>query len=91
MVFTKIFVDSELSWIIITLTRKILEMQTAEENKAIIRKDAGKLADFIMFTQRSFLLNLSKRLQSNGRINPLAANAASPDRAERPVQAPALA
>lgn len=62
MVFTKIFVDSELSWIIITLTRKILEMQTAEENKAIIRKDAGKLADFIMFTQRSFLLNLSKEL-----------------------------
>jgi DNA-binding MarR family transcriptional regulator len=37
-------------------------MQTAEENKAIIRKDAGKLADFIMFTQRSFLLNLSKEL-----------------------------
>ena len=38
MVFTKIFVDSELSWIIITLTRKILEMQTAEENKAIIEE-----------------------------------------------------
>jgi DNA-binding MarR family transcriptional regulator len=37
-------------------------MQTAEENKASIRKDAGKLADFIMFTQRSFLLNLSKEL-----------------------------
>ena len=37
-------------------------MQTAEENQAIIRKDAGKLADFIMFTQRSFLLNLSKEL-----------------------------
>ncbi len=37
-------------------------MQTAEENKATIRKDAGKLADFIMFTQRSFLLNLSKEL-----------------------------
>ena len=37
-------------------------MQTAEEPKISIRKDAGKLADFIMFTQRSFLLNLSKEL-----------------------------
>lgn len=37
-------------------------MQTAEDNKTTIRKDAGKLADFIMFTQRSFLLNLSKEL-----------------------------
>jgi len=37
-------------------------MQTAEEPKASIRKDAGKLADFIMFTQRNFLLNLSKEL-----------------------------
>lgn len=37
-------------------------MQTAEETKTSIRKDAGKLADFIMFTQRSFLLNLSKEL-----------------------------
>ena len=37
-------------------------MQTAEETKHTIRKDAGKLADFIMFTQRSFLLNLSKEL-----------------------------
>ena len=37
-------------------------MQTAEESKISIRKDAGKLADFIMFTQRSFLLNLSKEL-----------------------------
>jgi DNA-binding MarR family transcriptional regulator len=37
-------------------------MQTAEEAKTSIRKDAGKLADFIMFTQRSFLLNLSKEL-----------------------------
>jgi DNA-binding MarR family transcriptional regulator len=37
-------------------------MQTAEETKSSIRKDAGKLADFIMFTQRSFLLNLSKEL-----------------------------
>lgn len=37
-------------------------MQTAEDPKTTIRKDAGKLADFIMFTQRSFLLNLSKEL-----------------------------
>ncbi len=37
-------------------------MQTAEDSKTTIRKDAGKLADFIMFTQRSFLLNLSKEL-----------------------------
>lgn len=37
-------------------------MQTADESKISIRKDAGKLADFIMFTQRSFLLNLSKEL-----------------------------
>ncbi len=37
-------------------------MQTAEDTKVTIRKDAGKLADFIMFTQRSFLLNLSKEL-----------------------------
>src|SRR4029079_8705617 len=37
-------------------------MQTAEDTKTSIRKDAGKLADFIMFTQRSFLLNLSKEL-----------------------------
>jgi DNA-binding MarR family transcriptional regulator len=37
-------------------------MQTAEETKTAMRKDAGKLADFIMFTQRSFLLNLSREL-----------------------------
>ncbi len=37
-------------------------MQTAEESKLTIRKDASRLADFIMFTQRSFLLNLSKEL-----------------------------
>lgn len=37
-------------------------MQTLEESKQIIRKDASRLADFIMFTQRSFLLNLSKEL-----------------------------
>ena len=37
-------------------------MQTLEESKLTIRKDASRLADFIMFTQRSFLLNLSKEL-----------------------------
>ena len=37
-------------------------MQTQEETKQTIRKDASRLADFIMFTQRSFLLNLSKEL-----------------------------
>ena len=37
-------------------------MQTLTENTQTVRKDAGRLADFIMFTQRSFLLNLSKEL-----------------------------
>lgn len=37
-------------------------MQTIDEQKQSIRKDASRLADFIMFTQRSFLLNLSKEL-----------------------------
>ena len=37
-------------------------MQTVKDEDQIIRKDAGRLADFIMFTQRSFLLNLSKEL-----------------------------
>jgi DNA-binding MarR family transcriptional regulator len=37
-------------------------MQTVKDDDQIIRKDAGRLADFIMFTQRSFLLNLSKEL-----------------------------
>jgi DNA-binding MarR family transcriptional regulator len=37
-------------------------MQVVNENKQTVRKDAGRLADFIMFTQRSFLLNLSKEL-----------------------------
>lgn len=37
-------------------------MQTVEDPKNVIRKDASRLADFIMFTQRSFLLNLSKEL-----------------------------
>ena len=36
-------------------------MQTVNDDQ-LIRKDAGRLADFIMFTQRSFLLNLSKEL-----------------------------
>ena len=36
-------------------------MQTINDDQ-LIRKDAGRLADFIMFTQRSFLLNLSKEL-----------------------------
>ncbi|MGK0184651.1 MAG: DNA-binding MarR family transcriptional regulator [Verrucomicrobiales bacterium] len=37
-------------------------MQTVNEQKKTVRRDASKLADFIMFTQRSFLLNLSKEL-----------------------------
>ncbi len=37
-------------------------MQAVNENTQTVRKDAGRLADFIMFTQRSFLLNLSKEL-----------------------------
>lgn len=37
-------------------------MQTVEESKQTIRRDAGKLADFIMFIQRSLLLDLSKVL-----------------------------
>lgn len=37
-------------------------MQVETENNLTVRKDAGRLADFIMFTQRSFLLNLSKEL-----------------------------
>lgn len=37
-------------------------MQTAKEEEQLMRRDAGRLADFIMFTQRSFLLNLSKEL-----------------------------
>lgn len=37
-------------------------MQTAQEEEQLMRRDAGRLADFIMFTQRSFLLNLSKEL-----------------------------
>ena len=37
-------------------------MQLETENDLTVRKDAGRLADFIMFTQRSFLLNLSKEL-----------------------------
>ena len=37
-------------------------MQLVNENKENVKKEASKLADFIMFTQRSFLLNLSKEL-----------------------------
>ncbi len=37
-------------------------MQLVNENKEAVKKEASKLADFIMFTQRSFLLNLSKEL-----------------------------
>ncbi len=37
-------------------------MQVVNEQQKSVRKDASKLADFIMFTQRSFLLNLSKEL-----------------------------
>ena len=37
-------------------------MDLATDNTQTVRKDAGRLADFIMFTQRSFLLNLSKEL-----------------------------
>jgi hypothetical protein len=37
-------------------------MQTIDDTASTIREDASKLADFIMFTQRSFLLNLSREL-----------------------------
>jgi DNA-binding MarR family transcriptional regulator len=37
-------------------------MQSPDDQKQNVRKDAMRLADFIMFTQRSFLLNLSKEL-----------------------------
>lgn len=37
-------------------------MPATEDHSRSVRKDAGRLADFIMFTQRSFLLNLSKEL-----------------------------
>ena len=37
-------------------------MQLVNDNKENVKKEASKLADFIMFTQRSFLLNLSKEL-----------------------------
>ena len=39
-----------------------MAMQVVNEQDKTVRKDASKLADFIMFTQRSFLLNLSKEL-----------------------------
>jgi DNA-binding MarR family transcriptional regulator len=37
-------------------------MQVAEDKKNPARSEADKIADFIMFTQRSCLLNLSKEL-----------------------------
>jgi spermidine dehydrogenase len=37
-------------------------MQVVNEQQKSVRKDASKLADFIMFTQRAFLLNLSTEL-----------------------------
>lgn len=37
-------------------------MQVAEDKKNPSRSEADKIADFIMFTQRSCLLNLSKEL-----------------------------
>ncbi|MEM8953472.1 MAG: MarR family transcriptional regulator [Verrucomicrobiota bacterium] len=37
-------------------------MQVVNEKTDSVKKEAHKLADFIMFTQRSFLLNLSKEL-----------------------------
>ena len=43
-------------------------MQVITENNETVRKDAGRLADFIMFTQRSFLLNLSKELNKGNVI-----------------------
>ncbi len=37
-------------------------MQATDDQKQTARKDAMRLADFIMYTPRSFLLNLSKEL-----------------------------
>lgn len=37
-------------------------MKTAEDPKTPMKKVAGDVADFIMFTQRSFLLDLSREL-----------------------------
>ena len=42
--------------------KKTNRMQTIDETASTIREDASKLADFIMFTQRSFLLDLSREL-----------------------------
>ena len=42
--------------------KKTNRMQTIDETASTIREDASKLADFIMFTQRSYLLNLSREL-----------------------------
>ena len=35
---------------------------TTEQANTSVEKDAGRLADFVMFVQRSFLLNLTKEL-----------------------------
>lgn len=37
-------------------------MQVVNQNETTTTTEAGRLADFIMFTQRSFLLDLSKEL-----------------------------
>lgn len=37
-------------------------MQVLKDEQEALKRDASKLADFIMFTQRSLLLNLSKEL-----------------------------
>ena len=37
-------------------------MQTVNDNNKVVKEDASRLADFIMLTQRSILLNLSKEL-----------------------------
>ncbi len=37
-------------------------MQVSEENTVGVEQNADRLADFIMFAQRSFLLDLSKEL-----------------------------
>ena len=39
-----------------------MSTQVLTDEQEAVRRDAGKLADFIMFTQRSFMLNLSKEL-----------------------------
>ncbi len=43
-------------------------MQVADETNRVVGEDADQLADFIMFAQRSFLLDLSKEL-NEGKIS----------------------